>query len=157
MDGLVSGVPVKTPVVRSTVSAATPVRPIVAIILIGRDLQTLPERKADKSRKDYQGQKRSYPIWHSLLPTRDTHHRVILKTLAHFRRDVAFALSLCSALIIAVRGTIGSPPCLPTNISHSIAVTQCGNPCSASGNYVMYSAASCSVTNGFRAIGSKNR
>jgi hypothetical protein len=64
---LVSGMPVKTSVVRSTVSAATPVRPIVAIIFIRRDLQALPKRKADKSRKDDQGEKRSYPIRHHLL------------------------------------------------------------------------------------------
>jgi hypothetical protein len=58
-------VPIKAPVVRS-VSAAN-VRPIVRIVFIRRDLRTLPKRKADKSHKDDQGEKRSYPIWHGLL------------------------------------------------------------------------------------------
>ena len=66
-SGLVSGVPIKAPVVRSTVSATTPVRPIVAVIFIRRDLQPLSKRKADESHKDDKGEKRSYPTWHGLL------------------------------------------------------------------------------------------
>jgi hypothetical protein len=60
-------VTIKTAVVRSTISATTAARPIVAIVFIWRDLRALPKRKADKSREDDQGEKRSYPIWHGLL------------------------------------------------------------------------------------------
>jgi hypothetical protein len=82
--------------------------------------------------------------------------------LARFRRgaDVAFGSCHGSAFIIAIRGTIGSPPCSPTSIRHSIAVSQCGNSRSALGNLMMYRATPQSVTSGFRPgnmIGSKNR
>jgi hypothetical protein len=78
--------------------------------------------------------------------------------LARFRRDIAFGLSLCSAL--HHRDTRHHwIAAMFADQHHSIAVTQCGNPCSASGNAEMDSAASRNVTSGFRPgnmIGSKN-
>jgi hypothetical protein len=70
-----------------------------------------------------------------------------------------FRFMLVERGIIAICGTIGSPPCPPTSISTSAAVCHCDACCSAFGNFTMYFAASRSVTSGLRPgnmIGSKN-